>query len=88
VGQLERIKVSRGEKMLRKILIILAVASIGVFCLNGCKKRAGESESGEVVVKSMAEYEAEAKKEITPENMDAELDKLEKSVDRDIAQGQ
>lgn len=69
--------------MLRKIVLILAVAAISVCCLSGCKKRSSEPEE---TVKTTEEYEAEAKKEITKDNMAAELDKIEKAVGEEATQ--
>lgn len=65
--------------MLRKMLVIVAVAAMAFFCLSGCKKGPSETEAepNETVVKTMAEYESEAEKEITRENMEAELEKIE-----------
>jgi len=74
--------------MLRKVLIIVAVVAMVAFYASGCKKSPDESGSSpdrEVEApKSIAEYEAEAEKEITEENMLAELEKLEKEIERDI----
>ena len=74
--------------MLRKVLVIVAVAAISVFCLSGCKKRSSEAESGEEVVKTTAEYEAEAKEQITEENVAEELESIEKALEQEISQGQ
>jgi uncharacterized membrane protein (DUF106 family) len=72
--------------MMRKVLVIItAAAVISVFCLSGCKKRPSKPEPGEEVVKTMAEYEAEAKKQITKKNMAKELEKLEKEIEEDIS---
>lgn len=72
--------------MLRKMLVIVAVVSIVAFCLSGCKKSPSETEPNEPVVKTMAEYEAEAEKEITEENMDAELEKIEKELQKETTE--
>ena len=74
--------------MLRKVLIIIAVATISVSCLSGCKKRSSEAESGQEVVKTMAEYEAEARKQINKENMAEELENIEKAIEQEISQEQ
>lgn len=66
--------------MLKKILFILALTA--VLCFVGCKK--SSNDSGEV--KTAAEYESEAKEQITEDNMETELDRLEKSIDTDIEQ--
>lgn len=72
--------------MLRRILIIVAVGVISVLCLSGCRKSSSETEAEQQeVVKTMAEYEAEAKKEISRENIDAELEKIEKELEKEIA---
>ena len=78
--------------MLRKILIIAVVLAIGFFCLSGCKESSSKPEVGtseteveQEAVKTQAEYKAEAEKEITKENMDTELEDLEKTIEEDIA---
>jgi hypothetical protein len=53
--------------------------------LSGCKK--SSDEPTEPPVKTIADYEAEAEKEITPETMEAELEKLEKEIDADLKSG-
>ena len=57
--------------------------------LSGCKK-SSEPEPGPSgdEVTSAAEYEAEAEKEINKENVEAELDKLEKELEEDISSEQ
>ncbi|MHC4132343.1 MAG: hypothetical protein ACYSSP_07590 [Planctomycetota bacterium] len=72
--------------MLRKTLLIALMLSM-CFFLIGCKKKSTPAETTEdVVVKTQAEYQAEAEKEITPENMEAELDTLEKAMETDLQQ--
>ena len=74
--------------MLRKlILILLTVCLFGIW---GCgKKKSTEPTSEEdVVVKTIEQHKAQADKEITEQNLDAELDKLEKEIGDDIAAGQ
>lgn len=65
--------------MLRKVLVIIIAAAIGVFSLSGCKKKSDEE------AKTAADYAAEAKEEINQENRDAELDALEKALEEDIS---
>ena len=72
--------------MLRKIFIIFLLA--GLLCINGCKKRTSEAPAEEVVVKTMAEYEAQAEKEITEENMETELQNIEKQMQQELTQEQ
>lgn len=70
--------------MLRKILLITVAAAIGIFCIKGCKKSAPEDQPGEQTGRTAAEYQAEAEKEITEDNMAVELDNIEKALDQDI----
>jgi hypothetical protein len=70
--------------MLRIILVVTAVLAISIFCQSGCKKKAGETKS-EQPPKTTAQYEADAKKQITEDNMQQELRKLEQEVEQDIA---
>jgi len=74
--------------MFRKVLVIVAVTAISVFCLSGCKKRSSEAESDEEVLKTIAEYEVEAKEQINKENMADELDRIEKALEEEISQEQ
>ncbi|MHC4264756.1 MAG: hypothetical protein ACYSUK_02355 [Planctomycetota bacterium] len=69
--------------MLKNALITTLVLSC--FCIVGCKKKSTPAETTEdVAVKSAAEYEMEAEKEITAENMDAELNALEKEMEAEL----
>jgi hypothetical protein len=74
--------------MLHKVLIIVAATAISVFCLSGCKKRSSEAESSQEVLKIMAEYEAEAKKQINKENMGEELERIEKTLEQELSEEQ
>ena len=62
--------------MLRNILILVCTAAMLAFTTTGCKK----SEPQEPQVKSMEEYQKEADEQITEENMDEELEKIEKEL--------
>jgi len=72
--------------MIRKTLW-MAVIVLAIAALNGCKKQTpppapvGPAKPA----KAVQEVKTEADKEITSENLDAELDKMEKEVDADIA---
>ncbi len=71
--------------MLSKVIIVWMVA---VVCLlGGC---AGKSEEPAgpppEQTKTAAEYKAEADKEITEENMSAELDQLEQNIEQEADQ--
>ena len=72
--------------MLRKILVIVAITAISVFCLNGCKKRPSEAESEEETFKTMTEYEVEARKQINKENMAEELKSIEKAMEQELSE--
>jgi hypothetical protein len=71
--------------MLRKLFIIIALTILSSFYLSGCDDSSSDADS-EVVVKTTAEYEAEAEAQITEENMDEELKKLEDAVDKEISE--
>lgn len=72
--------------MSRKLLIIVAMVAISIFYLSGCKKSSSNLESSEEVVKTVAEYQADAKKEINKENMADELDKIQKSLEQELGE--
>ena len=74
--------------MLRKVLVIVAVVAISVFCLSGCKKRSSEPEPGQEALKTMPEYEAKARKQIKKENMAEELEKIKKTLEQELDQEQ
>jgi hypothetical protein len=83
----EQAYLKRGGKMLRRLLVITAAAAITVFCLGGCKKSPDEEQAG-ARPPTIEDYRAEAEKEITRDNMAAELDRLEKEIEQDISDGQ
>lgn len=77
----------RNKIMCRKLSIIIALVILGSFYFSGCDKGSGSNEPEEdVVVKTQAEYKAEAKEEITQENMESELASLEKEIDQEISE--
>jgi len=72
--------------MSRKTLLITLLLLLS-FSLVGCKKKSEPAETTEdVVVKTAAQHEAEAEKEITIENMEAELEAIEKSMETELQQ--
>jgi len=71
--------------MLLKMLFIVAVIAISIV---GCKKQPGEQQPIKEEVKTTAEYEADAKKEITKENMTQELNNIEKELQQETSQKQ
>lgn len=72
--------------MLRKILVVVAITVVSLFCLNGCKKDADDVQSDTENIKTAAQHKAEAKEQINKENMDEELDRLEKELEQDISE--
>jgi hypothetical protein len=72
--------------MLRKALVITVVVALSVFGLSGCKKRSSEPKPEQKAAETTNKYEADAKKEINKENMDEELAKIEKSVEKEISE--
>jgi hypothetical protein len=77
--------VKRGLQMLRKAFLIVAITVLMGLGLTGCKKSTDESDTAKPQeVKTAQDYGIEAEKDITKENMDEELDKLEKEIEKDI----
>lgn len=73
--------------MHRKLFIIITLAILCSFNISGCDKTSSDNESnGDVVVKTQAEYEAEAGEQITEENMEEELGSLEKQIEQEISE--
>ena len=66
--------------MLRRILILAVSGVLCVSTLTGCSKDSGEQEE----VKTAAQHQADAEKEITAENMDDELAKIEKEMAQEL----
>jgi len=69
--------------MLRNAVITLIVGILCVGVFGGCSKKTEQPPAQQEQVKTAAEYKAEADQEITEQNMDDELDKLEKDIDAD-----
>lgn len=65
--------------MIRRVLIVMA--AVLVAGLVGCGKDEPKPQSE--TVKTTQELKADAQKEITADNLDAELAKLEKEIDAD-----
>lgn len=72
--------------MFWKIAASWLVVMLCVVGLAGCGKTSNEPPPAPEQTKTAAEYEAEAEKEITEENMSDELDKLEQAIDEEAAQ--
>ena len=70
-------------------MLVLAVTMVVLlFSVSGCKKASKSPEASEEPVKTAAEYEAEATKDINEENMNQELDKLEQELQQEAEQTQ
>ena len=74
--------------MIRKILLISVVVAMAVFYLGGCKKSESGSEPNQAETKTKAEYDTEAKEQINEDNMDAELERIEKELEEELTQQQ
>lgn len=70
--------------MSKKILILIVILAATVLVVGGCKKKTAKQPA----TKTAAEYKAEAEKEITKENMAAELKKIEEQMEADLAEEQ
>ena len=72
--------------MLVRILLIIVVATaVTAFSVTGCKK---SPDTRQEQVKTLADYQDEAKEQITEENMAEELENIEQAVEREISQEQ
>jgi hypothetical protein len=65
--------------MIKRALSIIIIAVFLLAGINGCNG-SGDTGGDEEAVKTKADYEAEAQQEITTENMEQELDKIEKAL--------
>jgi len=72
--------------MYRKVLTIFVVAILCISYTGGCKKTSSETVAQQDVVKTEAEYKAEAEKEISEDNMAAELEKIERAMEQEAGQ--
>jgi predicted small lipoprotein YifL len=72
--------------MLRKIVAGWIAVALCLVCVAGCAKKSTPPTPPPEKTKTAAEYKAEADKQITQENADQELKKLEQSVDQETAQ--
>jgi sugar phosphate permease len=68
--------------MSRTIIAACIAVTLSLLCATGCAKKSPPQEP----TKTAAEYKAEADKQIQQENADAELSKLQQSVDAEAAQ--
>jgi hypothetical protein len=65
-------------------LIVGMIVAVCLWCVGGCDKQTQAPAPEQT--KTAAEYKAEAEKEITAENADAELAKLEQAIEQEAAQ--
>ena len=73
--------------MRRTLFIIITLTILGSLFISGCGKTTSDNESeGDDIVKTQAEYEAEAKEQITEDNMEEELANLEKQIEQEISE--
>ena len=73
---------------MRNAIVLIASLMLVALVLTGCGKD-GKSEEGEAAqapAKTVEQYRQEADKEITTENAEQELEKLEKEIDADAAE--
>jgi len=75
--------------MLHKAFLTVVVVTVIALCLGGCRKSSDESpadpQPANEPAKTAVQHEADARKDITEENLEDELAKLEKAVEDDIA---
>jgi hypothetical protein len=86
----EWIEILGDKKMLSKLITVAAVVILTIVGA-GCKRKPAPPPPNQpalhkVEVKSQAEYNEMAKKQITKENMQGELDKVEKEVQQERLQ--
>ena len=64
--------------------IVLVAVVLAAGCGNTAQDTAGGSSADDTSVKTSDEYRAEAEREITTENAEAELKKLESEIEADV----
>jgi uncharacterized secreted protein with C-terminal beta-propeller domain len=72
--------------MLRKLITVF-VLTLVIVLISGCRKKPAQTETPKTEVKSQADYNEMAQKDINSENMHAELDKLEKEIQKESTGG-
>ena len=71
--------------MFSRVIVTLGIIGTLIFAMGGCRKSQPKTPPEGDAVKTATEFAAEAEDEITEENLDEELDSLEKEIDSDIA---
>lgn len=69
--------------MVTKMIVRWAAVILCVLVFSGCEKKEQTPAPQEPPAKTEAQYKAEAEKEITEQNVDQELNKLEQEVNTD-----
>ena len=73
--------------MRRTLSIIITMAILASCFIIGCGKTSSDSESEEeTIVKTEAEYDAQAQEQITEDNMEQELANLEKQIEQELSE--
>jgi len=72
--------------MLQKLVAVVTVVALALAGF-GCRKTPPEGAPQKTEVKSQAEYDTQAKKEIDSNNMQAELDGIEKEMQQESRRG-
>jgi predicted secreted protein len=72
--------------MLRKLFTVVVIVTLTI-AIFGCRKKPAAEATQKVAVKNQAEYDAQANKEIDSNNMQAELDKIEKQMQQEKSEG-
>ena len=65
-----------------RMILAVVLGGMMVMCLMGCKKSPKEGP------KTPADYEAQAKKEINKDQMDAELERISNALEQEISRGE
>jgi hypothetical protein len=69
--------------MVRNIVVSVIIGILCVAILGGCSKKTDQPPVEQQQAKTATEYKAEADQQITEQNANEELDKLEKDVNAD-----
>jgi hypothetical protein len=72
--------------MLRKLTAVV-VLTLLIAAVSGCRKKPAQAEKPKTEIKSQADYNEMAKRDINSENMQAELVKLEEEIQKENAGG-
>ena len=73
------VEVTSMSRKLTVAVVIVALAFTGA----GCRKKPAQPAPPKIEVKSQVEYDSQAMKDINSQNMQAELDRIEKDVQQE-----